>query len=510
MVPTSYSRLDSFRLTPNGKIDRLGLPAPIRRRADLDTAYVAPETEREQLVADVYADILELDQVGLHDDFFALGGDSLDAVECGLRIERALGIGEIPVREMYAHPTVATLLPALDGLADAEIDWAVEATPRLVGRPPAVSRPPRAARSVVLDGPAGSSARTCSRRSRPVPGRRVVASWHWFAPAIRSRASNDCARLCWPSVVILVRTGGGSTWSSATWRLARFGLDKDAFTDLADRIDAIIHNGAWVHHLYDYRHLRAANVGGTQEVLRLAQRAGNAAVRYVSSISTTLEARDGALVERADAATVPPLGTGYGESKWVAERLILAARDHGIPTQSIRLSRAMTALRSGATSTNDAVVHLLRGCLDLGVYPQWSGWEPWTPVDLIAEVLATASFDLEDAPAIAYPPAAIAGLTRFFGSVASYGYALSPVPVTEWRAALAAAEHNAAAPVAEEFGLLSDQDAHGFGDVPPGRNWRMSPQLPGPAAPPVDNEYVWRMLDYLISIGYLPRPGRAQ
>ena len=179
-----------------------------------------------------------------------------------------------------------------------------------------------------------------------------------------------------------------------TWRCLASDSAESAYDGLASSVDAIIHNGARVHHLYDYRHLRAANVEGTQEVLRLARRAGNVAVRYVSSISTTLETRDGALIERPDGATTPPLGTGYGESKWVAERLVLAARDLGIPTQSVRLSRVMTALRSGATSTNDAVIRLLRGCLDLGKYPQWSGWEPWTPVDLIADVLAASPFDL--------------------------------------------------------------------------------------------------------------------
>ena len=511
MVPTTYQRLDSFPMTPNGKVDRKNLPAPVQRRADLDSAYVAPRNDRERLVTEVFADILELDEVGAEDDFFALGGDSLDAVACGLRVEQALGVDEIPIRLLYAHPTAASLLPALDGLADDSIDWATEATPALDGLQPLPRTDTTRPRGVFLTGASGFlgphllAALAAETRTE---GGRVLALVRAPDPAqgldrLRSALLDERRDLGadWDRVEVVVGDLG----------LPRFGLDEAAFDELAARTDAVLHNGAYVHHLHGYRQLRAANVGGTQEVLRLARRAGNVPVRYVSSMSTTLEQRDGAMAERPDGETVPPLGTGYGESKWVAERLVLGARELGVPTQSVRLPRAMTALRSGATSTHDAVVRLLRGCLDLGCYPQWSGWEPWSPVDLVADVLSASPFDLGagesgGAPAIAYPPASIAGLTRFFRSVAAYGYPLRAVPVTEWRAALAASAHNAAAPVAEEFGLLDDQLAHSFGDVPPGRSWRVSPLLPGPTAPPVDNEYVWRMLDYLVSTGYLTRP----
>jgi nonribosomal peptide synthetase MxcG len=286
-----------------------------------------------------------------------------------------------------------------------------------------------------------------------------------------------------------------------------FGLDDDAIAELARRVDAIVHNGARVHHLYDYGHLRATNVGGTREVLRLARLAGDVPVRYVSSISTSLELRDGRLAERANAELEPQLGSGYGESKWVAERMVLAAGEQGIPVQAIRLPRAMTALHSGATSTNDAAVHLLRGCIELGAYPQWSGWEPWAPVDLLGDVLGSDPFDFGNATGIAYPPATIASFTRMFRGAAEYGFALQPVPLADWRDQLGqGANHNPAIAVAAEFGLTDDAEAHAFGDIPPGRGWSLQPQLEGPASPPVDSEYVWRMLDYLVSVGYLSHP----
>jgi nonribosomal peptide synthetase MxcG len=502
-------RLDEFPLTPNGKIDRKHLPEPTLKRAELDGHYVAPGDDRERAVCDVFARILELDEVGVDDDFFALGADSLDAVVAVEDIAEALGVEEFPVQTLYAHPSARSLLAALSGEADEEIDWQAETQPRIDGVQP-LDRAARdgGTRGVLLLGAGGflgphllASLAEATRDD----GARLFALVH-----ARSEAEGR-ERL--KAALLAERRDLGADWERVAIvpgdiARPRLGLDESAFETVAAEIDAIVHNAALVHHLYDYAHLRDANVGGTREALRLARLAGNVPFRYVSSITTGLEQRAGALLERDDQGRVPPTGNGYGESKWVAERMVLAAGADGIPAQAIRLPRAMTALRSGATSTNDATVHLLRGCIELGAYPQWSGWEPWAPVDMLADAVADAPFEGRE-PAVVYPRAAIAGLARVFRATAAYGFALQPVPLTEWRARLdRAPSDNPARPVAEEHGLLDDAAAHAVGDTPPGANWLVAPQLDGPAAPPVDNEYVWRMLDYLVSIGYLTHPNQ--
>ncbi len=98
MVPGAVVILDALPLTPNGKVDRTALPAVGHRRTD---AYVAPRTPGEQRVAAVFAEVLGVERVGAYDDFFALGGHSLLAAKVLARL------GDIAVRELFDHPTVA-------------------------------------------------------------------------------------------------------------------------------------------------------------------------------------------------------------------------------------------------------------------------------------------------------------------------------------------------------------------------------------------------------------------
>ncbi|WP_234359229.1 non-ribosomal peptide synthetase/MFS transporter [Plantactinospora sp. BC1] len=107
MVPAAFVELPELPLSPNGKLDRRRLPAPPRGR-DLDAPYVAPETATEVLVAEVWAEVLDVPRVGLDDDFFDLGGHSLLAVQVVARLRRAAGAG-VSVLDLFTHRTVREL-----------------------------------------------------------------------------------------------------------------------------------------------------------------------------------------------------------------------------------------------------------------------------------------------------------------------------------------------------------------------------------------------------------------
>jgi amino acid adenylation domain-containing protein/non-ribosomal peptide synthase protein (TIGR01720 family) len=106
MVPTAFVALATIPLTPNGKVDRRALPAPDARAAE--GTYVAPRSPVEEVLAGIWADVLDMEQVSVHDDFFALGGHSLLATQVMGRMVSALGV-ELPLASLFEAPTVAGL-----------------------------------------------------------------------------------------------------------------------------------------------------------------------------------------------------------------------------------------------------------------------------------------------------------------------------------------------------------------------------------------------------------------
>ena len=108
MVPSAFVMLDKLPLLPSGKVDRQALPAPGGERPQLEHAYVAPrDAVEEQLVA-IWTELLGLEQVGIHDDFFDLGGHSLLGTRMLSRILAAFHI-HVPLRSLYESPTVAAI-----------------------------------------------------------------------------------------------------------------------------------------------------------------------------------------------------------------------------------------------------------------------------------------------------------------------------------------------------------------------------------------------------------------
>jgi len=121
MVPSAFVFLDALPVTPNGKVDRVALPAPGRARPELEVGFMAARTRVEDTLAGFWAEALGLDQVGIHDDFFELGGHSLLAIEVISRINDAFNVN-LSLGSLYETPTVAelaiTVITVMQGQAE--------------------------------------------------------------------------------------------------------------------------------------------------------------------------------------------------------------------------------------------------------------------------------------------------------------------------------------------------------------------------------------------------------
>jgi acyl carrier protein len=112
MVPSAFVALDQLPRTPSGKIDRLALPEPDTAASARAEDFVAPRTPMEEKVAAIWADVLNVERVGVHDDFFALGGHSLLATQIVAQIRTDLSV-DLPLHSLFVSPTVESLAAAV-------------------------------------------------------------------------------------------------------------------------------------------------------------------------------------------------------------------------------------------------------------------------------------------------------------------------------------------------------------------------------------------------------------
>ena len=132
MIPSAFVVLEKLPLTPNGKLDRNALPAPDHHRPELDQTFVAPRTPTEQKLADIWSKVLNLERVGIHDNFFDIGGHSLLAIQAVMRVNQS-STSKLSLPMVFEHPTVASLAIALDRAAVNPTDQArseIKAVPR--------------------------------------------------------------------------------------------------------------------------------------------------------------------------------------------------------------------------------------------------------------------------------------------------------------------------------------------------------------------------------------------
>lgn len=110
MLPSAFVFLDELPRTPNGKVDRRALPAPASTRFETDEGFIAPRTSVEKILARLWAELLKLESVSVHDNFFESGGDSILSIQLVARARQA-GINLTPA-QIFVHPTIEKLAAA--------------------------------------------------------------------------------------------------------------------------------------------------------------------------------------------------------------------------------------------------------------------------------------------------------------------------------------------------------------------------------------------------------------
>ncbi len=441
VIPSHFVRLDRLPLTSSGKVHRDALPAPT---PDTEARPAgAPRSPLEAALAVLWSEVLGVEPIGPEDDFFDLGGHSLLAVQLLTRVCNRFEVGLSP-SSVFDHPTLAGFTQVVSA--------ALQSQPC----PADVSPPPGIAADAVLcpeiipapGPPAGTLSGPSAILLTGATG--FLGAFLARELADRSRATVYCLtrartqpeadrrlrqglekRLLWET-----RLEGRLVAVPGDLSRPYLGVPRARYDELAATVDRVLHCGAQVHFLHAYGRLRGANVVGTREALRFACRVRGKPFHHVSTLAVLdTPANRGRTVRETEVPALSDLPfTGYGQSKLVAEHLVLRAADRGLPVSIYRCDDVSGHSRTGVWNPTDFLWLWLKGCVQLGLAPDIDVTEYMVPVDQMSRAIAHLALT-EPARGSVYHlcnPDPINWKALAAGAVEA-GHALRLIPYREWQ-----------------------------------------------------------------------------
>lgn len=402
MIPALWVALDELPTNEvSGKVDLKSLPPP---RSSSPTPSEPKDPIGISDVAAIWAVVLKTSKALLkpEDNFFDLGGHSLSLADLSSRFSQHFGF-RVPIPRLADNSTLTGHLETVRAVRDGHTAAVQADLPAVLAADATLDddiKPSSdttitsvtAANTVLLTGVTGFLGAFLLNDLLENTSARIICLVRFNDPEDDDQAGG-VARIrrnlldlgLWrDSIMERVEVLPGNL--SRT----RFGLSPEAFDDLASRVQVIVHAGATVNLVYPYAALRGANIGGTREILRLASK-GGATVQYVSTNGVLPPSGQKGWSEGSmlDVEDVPKkLLDGYGQTKWVAEQLVLKAGQRGLPVKIHRCGTISGHSITGAANAWDLLTALLVESIKLGYAPDVEGWRAeMTPVDYVSKAI---------------------------------------------------------------------------------------------------------------------------
>ncbi|RDW58950.1 non-ribosomal peptide synthetase [Aspergillus mulundensis] len=449
MIPALWVQVDELPTHEvSGKIDLKHLPPPPTEAAVNGNGQQEDPIGIEDIAA-IWAVALKIPKATLkaEDNFFDLGGHSLSIADLSSRLSRKFGF-RIPIVRLAENASLSGHLDTVRGIRDGHTAAVQADLPAVLRADATLDEDIRSsdakicsltdAKTVLLTGVTGFLGAFLLKDLVESTSAHIICLVRFNEPedddqpggAARIRRNLLDLGLWDDSIMERVEILPGNLSRS------RFGLSPDAFQELAQRIDVIVHAAASVNLVYPYAALRAPNVGGTREVLRLASQ-GGATVQYVSTNGVLPPSGEKGWSEDTmlDMADVPTkLLDGYGQTKWVAEQLALEAGRRGIPVKVHRIGTVSGHSQTGAANAWDLLTALMVESIKLGKYPDVEGWRAeMTPVDFVSKaIIHLANQTSVDHSVFHIGDPAPVNTKSVFEDLKVLGYPTEPLPWDEW------------------------------------------------------------------------------
>jgi thioester reductase-like protein len=445
MIPSAFVTLDALPLTPNGKVDRRALLELTIENLATQTEYVAPRTSEEQAIAKICAEVLDLERVGIHDNFFDLGGNSLIATRLVFQLQEHFQV-RLPLVRLFEMPTVAGLAKAVQNARSLPVDDHSFDTITLE----------ELKAEIAIDDAIRSHGISYRHITQPrqillTGGTGFLGAYLLTGLLDKTQAAIHCLVRAKSEEEGLARLKKNleyyELWDDAYIPRLRilvgnldsqqFGLSDQQYEFLANELDVIYHNGAMVNFVYPYQALKPVNVDSTHEVLRLATMKRLKPVHFVSSISVFMK---GDLRERDicyEDANLEEVGVpfgGYGQSKWVAEGLMRLAAQRGVPMTIFRPDNIFGARRSGILNTSDMTYSLVRAVFKMGSVPDVEIMGGIVPVDFVSAAILEISGKPESFGKVFHlSTRKQSNFTEIFVMMNSIGVPIKQIPFAQWK-----------------------------------------------------------------------------
>jgi amino acid adenylation domain-containing protein/thioester reductase-like protein/non-ribosomal peptide synthase protein (TIGR01720 family) len=456
MVPSRFVVVASLPLTPNGKVDKRRVAELPLEAADGARDIKRPESSTERTVLDIWQRLLQNESISTDADFFDVGGHSFVLIRMFEEIEKTFG-RKLSLAAFTDQLTICDLAHALEGMRDAvapsPLDLEAEAClPDDIW--PASPPLARERKVVLLTGATGFLGAHLLRwlLEEPAVERVVCLVRAADKAAARKRIEQNLRKYDLP-VQLMERCDA----LPGDLELPKLGLSDQVFERLSDQVDAIYHNGAWVHFLHSYARVRAANVDGTLELLRLACATRAKEMHFVSTIGVVVAAgaHERVLTEDVMVDQWQRLSGGYEQSKWVGERMMAHARERGLPVTIYRPGRVTGDTRTSLGPKDDAFARLLRGTIQsrMVIGGMDNADFDLSPVDIVTRgiVALSSSPDSRGKTFHLWNPHRVR-LSKLWDWARTAGHELEEVGYDEWREQLhRQGEENALHPLASIF-----------------------------------------------------------
>ncbi len=430
MIPLVFVFLENIPLTQSGKVDRHSLPKPDKLYRQQENQFIAPKTELEKKLASLWASLLGVDEakISINDNFFNLGGHSLLITRLLANVKKQLKL-EYTVRDFIEQPTIARMI-ALSGTGDGSFN-------KLIHRIEADAQLPRSIKITAKNKP------LLSPKVILLTGVTGFVGVHLLKELLNSTDAH---------VVCLIR---GEDESGARSKLVqqltkyelidevdlnrveilvgdlskpKLGLPEQQFEWLAREIDTIYHNGAYVHHIYDYESLRATNVVSMVELIQLAVEIKNKRLHFISTISAA-----NSLDENVTFEVLPThFKQGYIQSKWVAEQLMVQALDRGMEGSIYRLGTVQGQQTTGIVNEGNHVTLLLKSCIQFGVAPRLDMPIEMTPVDIVSKSVVQLSLQSNLPVVYHLNNPQVTDWNTLIDALTRYGYPIQLIDEKQW------------------------------------------------------------------------------